>query len=112
MATKIPPADRHWCSAATQLWRTTFSKYLLADHHITLLREACHQLTRANDARKHLAEHGLTSVDRYGCVSPSKFLEVERASLNSARLLLRELGLDTGNKNETARLYRGRNYAS
>ena len=112
MGTKIPPADRKWCPAARDLWRSTFAKYLLADHHVTLLREACHQLNRAHEARAHLAEHGLTSVDRYGCVSPSKFLEVERASLNTCRLLLRELGLDVGNKNEAVRLYRGKNYAS
>lgn len=111
MAVKIPPADRKWCSAARELWRSTHQKFVLADHHITLLREACHQLNRAHEAREELAEHGLTVTDRYACTSPSKFLEVERASLNTCRLLLRELGLDTGNKNELVRLHRGSNYA-
>ena len=111
MATKIPAADRTWCSAARDLWRTTHTEFVLQHHHETLLRQACEMLNRADQARKQLAEHGLSVIDRTGAVAPSKFLDVERASLNSCRLLLRELNLDVGNKDETVRLHRGKGYA-
>jgi hypothetical protein len=112
MTRKIPPADRSWSKDAKELWRAVHSGYSLETHHVVLLRQAAELVTRADQARRQLAESGLVTTDRYGGAKVSPLVEVERSSVNTARLVLRELGLDLdgGVPEERVRLHRAVGY--
>lgn len=113
MKQKLPPASRSWSREAQVLWRAVHAEFRLDQHHETLLKQVCELLTRADQARQEIAKSGLSIPDRYGGTKPSPFLEIERHSVNAARLTLREIGLDYGANStpeESVRLPRSKGY--
>lgn len=74
--------------AAAALWEAVTRDYLLSTPEEHLLVEACHALTRAQEARDGLAADGLL-VDG----KPNPMLKVEHDSQGRFARLLRELGL-------------------
>ena len=75
-------------------FKAILKDFNLENHHIVLLTRACENLDRAEQARLQVAEEGLTTVDRYGSIKTHPCCKIELDAKNSARLLLRELGLD------------------
>ena len=71
------------------------SDFELDPHHLRLLALACESWDRSQQAREHLAEHGLTFVDRFGCPKPRPEVGIERDSRIAFARLLRELSLDS-----------------
>ena len=111
---KTPPASRSWSREAQVLWRQTHAEFELSTHHEILLKQACELLTRAHEARQQIAKSGLSFTDRSGNSKPSPFIAEERNSINAARLVLRELGLDFESRSapeESVRLHRAKGYA-
>lgn len=74
--------------AAAALWEAVTRDYLLSAPEEVLLGEACHALTRAQQARAGLAAAGLV-VDG----KPHPMLKVEHDSQGRFARMLREIGL-------------------
>lgn len=107
---KTPPAPKAWATDARQLWKWVHEQFVLDVHHTCLLRRCCEMLSRASQAAAIVEKDGLSVPDRYGCPKPHPMLEAERAATNSARLLLRELALDSHDHStidESSRIPRG-----
>ncbi|MDQ2086489.1 P27 family phage terminase small subunit [Herbivorax sp. ANBcel31] len=77
-----------------KFYRSVLADFNLESHHLILLTKACENLDRAEQARLEVEKDGLTTVDRYGSKKPHPCVKIEIDCKNSARLLLRELGLD------------------
>ncbi|WP_394891108.1 hypothetical protein ACG873_07235 [Mesorhizobium sp. AaZ16] len=98
-----PPA--HLSPAARKFFRGVVEDYCLDEHHIKLLVLACEALDRGEQARKTLADSGVTFIDRFGCPRAHPCVAIERDSRLAYARLLRELCLDDddGSPQETAR---------
>jgi P27 family predicted phage terminase small subunit len=108
--TTTPAAPADLSQAAAQLWDEVTSSYELEGADLSLLAEACKQLTRAHQAAAQVAEHGVCVTDRWGQLRDNPAVGIERQSVNQYRLLMRELGLDLDAPSEGPRLNRGRHY--
>ncbi len=73
---------------AAALWGAVMRDYLLSTTEEHLLVEACHALTRAQEARAALASDGLMVDGR-----PHPMVKVEHDSQGRFARLLREIGL-------------------
>lgn len=69
--------------------------YSFEEFHLELLLRACESFDRAEQAREILEREGLTIVDRYGACKSHPAVKIENDCKNSARLLLKELNLNT-----------------
>ena len=76
------------------MWRAVHRQYVLDTHHVMLLRETCHLLARAAEARAAVVKDGLTLTDRFGGTKIHPLVDTERSSITAASRVLRELGLD------------------
>jgi phage terminase small subunit len=70
------------------------AKYELEPHHVHLLEAACTAWDRMTEARKVLAENGLSYEDTRGRHHPLPEVAIERDARISFARLLRDLGLD------------------
>lgn len=75
-------------------WRTVLATFDLDATHLALLRAACEQLDRADQARLVIKKSGVTFSDRFGQLRDNPACMIERNALNAYRLLRRELCLD------------------
>lgn len=73
---------------AAALWQSVTADYALSTAERHLLSEACHALTRAQEARAALAVDGLLLKGR-----PHPMLKVEHDAQGRFARLLREIGL-------------------
>jgi len=88
-----PPPD--YLSAARQAWwKQVMAHYELEPHHVHLLEAAASAWDRMTEARKMLAEHGLSYTDGRGKHHPLPEVAIERDSRIGFARLVRELGLD------------------
>lgn len=85
--THLEPATRKW-------FAQVLKDYELEEHHIKLLTLAAEAWDRCKQARKAIAEHGLTFDDRFGRPCPRPEVGIERDSRIAFARLLRELNLD------------------
>jgi phage terminase small subunit len=83
----LQPATRRW-------WETVNEQWQLEDHHRRLLTLAAEAWDRATEARRAIAEHGLTYEDRFGAPRSRPEIAVERDSRLAFARMLRELDLD------------------
>jgi len=97
---KVPT---HLSPKMKQFYKHVCEQYNLENHHLIILTKACESLDRCEEARKQLETDGLTTIDRYGTVKIHPLCKLELDSKNSARLLLRELGLDLEPASEPGR---------
>ena len=63
---------------SSRLWRAVVAEYELSDAELEVLRSACEQLDRADEAAAILKRHPLVVVDRYGNPRAHPAIEVER----------------------------------
>jgi phage terminase small subunit len=91
----IPKPPKHLGRNGKAFYAATTAEFVLeSDHHCRQLEAAAAFLDRIAAAREEIAKHGLLMPDRFGVMKENPALAVERASANSFRLLVRELGLD------------------
>jgi phage terminase small subunit len=91
-----PPVPDHLSPATAAWYREVIAAYELEPHHEHLLRLACEALDRCEQARRLLAEHGLTYQDGDGMPKTRPEVAIERDSRLAYARLLRELDLDLG----------------
>jgi phage terminase small subunit len=84
----LSPSARQW-------WTTTCETYVLAEHHLRILRLACEAWDRAQQAREILADEGLTVPAAGGGVRAHPCTGIERDARLAVARLVRELDLDT-----------------
>jgi P27 family predicted phage terminase small subunit len=87
----MPP---HLSPEMKKFFKKIMTDFDLDTHHVTLLTKACECLDRAEEARQMVTADGLTTTDRYGSIKPHPCCKLELDYKASARMLLRELGLD------------------
>ena len=81
--------------AETRKWfRQIVSEYELESHHVRLLEMAGSTWDEFESARKSVAEHGLTFVDRYNQPRERPEVGIARQARIAFARLVRELGLD------------------
>jgi P27 family predicted phage terminase small subunit len=90
----LPPAPKHLSQEAAQWWRDVVSTYVLAPHHLKLLRAACEAFDRMEGARTVIASDGMTVPTAHG-MKAHPLLAVERDARLALARLIRELDLDT-----------------
>ncbi len=88
---KIP---QHLSEEMRNFYKSVLKDFDLEPHHLVILTRACECLDRADQAREEVKADGLTVTDRYGSKKAHPAVKIEIDSKNTARLLLRELGLD------------------
>lgn len=95
MAGVTPP--RHLSRSSKALWRRLVADYALdgEPHALETLRLACEALDRCEEARKALAQHGTTYVDRFGSPKARPEVAIERDARIAAMRAFRELSLDS-----------------
>jgi len=93
---KTPTPPEHLSEEMKTFYTSIVNKYNLEAHRLILLTRACECLDRAEQARKQIEAEGLTTKDRYGSIKPHPCVKMEIDSKSAARLLLHELGFDTG----------------
>ncbi len=83
----LRPPTRDW-------WLAVVKEYDLEEHHLRLLTLAGEAWDRCQQAREALLEHGLTFNDRFGQPHARPEVAVERDCRISFARLVREVGLD------------------
>jgi P27 family predicted phage terminase small subunit len=76
-------------------WGSVTAERGLAHHHLRLLEAACGAWDRMVEARKAVAEHGLTYSSKDGDPRPRPEVAIERDARIAFARLVRDLGLDT-----------------
>jgi|SRR4051794_28812248 P27 family predicted phage terminase small subunit len=92
MTVSKPP--NHLSSTAKALYSEVIAAYSLETPDLKLLQLACEALDSAEQARKAIAEHGLTFIDKHGAVRARPEVAIERAARVSYARLLRDLNID------------------
>lgn len=90
--TQPPPA--HLSDEMADFWRYTVASFELEAAHLLVLRAACENFDRAEQARRQVDEDGPTTLDRYGSPKPHPCLTVERDARAAALRALRQLDLE------------------
>jgi P27 family predicted phage terminase small subunit len=103
MKPNAPKPPAHLSAASKRWFRQVLDAFVLEDHHVLLLVQACESIDRAESARRRLAKDGMFSVDRYGGTKPHPAIAVERAARAAFAKHLRELGLDVSTASEARR---------
>ena len=89
-----PKAPRHLRAPTRRWFAGVLENFALEPHHVRLLTLACEAWDRCQEARGAIAKHGMIYEDRFGSPRLRPELGVERDSRAAFARLLRELGLD------------------
>ncbi len=92
--TRKPKPPAHLAAPTRRWWSAVVDEYVLDPHHVRLLTLAAESWDRAAQARRILADEGLTFEDRWGAPHPRPEVAIERDSRVAFARLLRELALD------------------
>lgn len=98
---KGPQAPQHLADPTRVWWRSVMADYDFESHHVRLLTLACEAWDRGQQAREHLAEHGLTFLDRFDQPKARPEVGIEPDSRTSFARLIRELGLDVADPDDS-----------
>lgn len=86
-----PQPPEHLRPATQAWWKSVVDAYNCLPHHLHLLSLACEALDRCEEAREHIAEHGMFTTGANGQLRKSPALQVEHDSQIRFARLLREL---------------------
>jgi phage terminase small subunit len=92
----LKPKTRAWVESVLERW-------VLEEHHRTLLIMAAESLDRSNAARAIIDQKGPTYLDRFGQPKPRPEVTIERDAKATFARLLRELDLDLETPASSAR---------
>jgi phage terminase small subunit len=95
MAKQTPTTPGHLADPGKSFWESTQQTYGITDSHgLKLLTLAAESLMVAEDARKALALHGQTFVDRFGQPRARPEIAIARNAMIAFERLTKELRLD------------------
>lgn len=98
---KKPEAPDHLMPKTAQWWQSVVNEYTLEPHHIRLLTAAAEAWDRYQQAREAIAEHGTTYQDRFDQPKARPEVAIERDSRIAFSRMVRELGLDVSEPEES-----------
>jgi P27 family predicted phage terminase small subunit len=101
MKQELPTAPDHLSEQTATWWRQVIDEYTLEPHHIRLLTLAAEAWDRGQQARQALLEHGVTYLDRFQQPKSRPEVAIERDSRIAFARLIRELGLDVSEPDES-----------
>lgn len=90
---KPPAAPTGLSDRAKRLWKAVLTVYELAAAELELLRIACEQLDRGDQAAKIVKAEGVTVNDRYGTPKQHPAVDVEARSRSLFARLVAQLGV-------------------
>ncbi|UFX45426.1 P27 family phage terminase small subunit [Bradyrhizobium sp. 41S5] len=99
-----PPG--HLSEASQAWWAAVLSEYDLQQHQLQTLQAAAEAWDRKEEARKALAEHGLTFEDDKGMIRSRPEVAIERDSRTAHVRCVRELNLHVEPPSGTGMLHR------
>jgi len=79
-----PPPPDYLSTAMQAWWKQVMAQYVLEPHHIDLLEAACGAWDRMMEARKVLAERGLSYEDSRGRHHPLPEIAIEQSRLQAS----------------------------
>ena len=88
-------APDHLSPAMKAWWNSIVAEIDLEPHRLRVLEAACGAWDRMVEARKAVAEHGLTYSSKDGDPRPRPEVAIERDARIAFARLVRDLGLDT-----------------
>jgi phage terminase small subunit len=93
-APKTPRPPANLSREAREVWTATCREFDLEAHHLAILRAACRELSRAEEAETIVGRDGLILKTPRGDSKPHPAAGVARNARIAAARLLRELALD------------------
>jgi terminase small subunit-like protein len=101
-ARPVSRSTKHLSKSSKALYRQLAEDYELTKepHALEVLRLALEALDRCEEARRAIAQHGATYVDRYGQPKARPEVGIERDSRIAAMRAFRELSLDGATPDE------------
>lgn len=100
MTDRKPKAPKHLAATTRRWWEQVYADYNLESHHVRLLTLAGEAWDRGVQAREAL-KTGLTYTDRFDCPRTRPEIAIERDSRIGFARLIRELGLDVEDPDES-----------
>jgi len=94
-------APNHLSKEISEWYESVVADWDLEEHHRRLLILAAEAWDRCAAARRAIAKHGLTFTDRFGQPHARPEIGIERDSRLAFARLLRELGLDVFEPDES-----------
>jgi P27 family predicted phage terminase small subunit len=94
-------APPHLAPATKEWWRRIAKSYDLEPHHLAILTAAGEAWDRLQQARQSIENDGAIYKDRFGQPRKSPAVDIERDSRMAFARLIRELGLDANDPDET-----------
>ena len=92
---RTPPPPKEWNVFAKKFWASVHRQFAIEEpQHVELLRAACQQLHRAEQARAVVDEEGAVDRDRFGQRREHPGVATERKAHLAFLRISRELGLD------------------
>jgi P27 family predicted phage terminase small subunit len=88
----LPP--EHLSDEMKVWWNAVMAKFELDHHHLLLLQAACEAWDRMQEARRVVAEHGISFQDRFGNWRQRPEVRIEDDAKRTFARLVRDLGLD------------------
>ncbi len=94
MTPRTNKAPKHLDELTGKWWESVVDGYELEAHHVRILTHACESWDAAEQARRALATHGQTYVDRFGQPRARPEIAIARDGRTQFSRLVRELCLD------------------
>jgi len=88
-----PKPPSHLSVASKAWWRQIVDEFYLEPHHYRQLQAACEAWDRCQQARRAVAKHGPTYLDRFDAPRARPEVAIERDSRLACLRAIRELGL-------------------
>jgi len=92
-ALPVPPPE-HLSDEMKAWWTAVLAKFELDQHHLLLLQAACESWDRMQQARRVVAEQGISFQDRFGNWRQRPEVRIEDDAKRTFARLIRDLGLD------------------
>jgi P27 family predicted phage terminase small subunit len=96
---KLPSSPAHLSKDASAWWGEVVRDFNMEPHHLRLLQAACEAWDRCQQARRAVAEQGLTFTDASGVIKANPAVSIERDARTLFARLVRELNLDEEPRN-------------
>ena len=90
---QIPKPPSGVCPRAKKLWSELWENFDFPEHKREVLVEACHALSRADEARRLLKKEGMIQTDRFEQKKPHPAVMIEHNARTQFARLINALGL-------------------
>ncbi|BBY52940.1 hypothetical protein MKOR_01910 [Mycolicibacillus koreensis] len=94
-----PAAPRGLKAAGRRLWRSTVERFVLAEHELVLLREACRTADALDALQSHVDSEGVLDESPQGRRAHPALVEIRQQRALFGRILA-QLGVPTGDESD------------